>query len=58
MNLTYHKKADIFCVAILTVVTIIFKGRFLRLKVKPFQISESCKHNILVFLKDLEKQRV
>jgi hypothetical protein len=58
MNLTYHNKADIFCTAIVTVVTIIFSGRFLRLKVKTLKVFESCKHIIVVFLKDVEKESV
>jgi hypothetical protein len=33
INEAYHKKADIFSAAILTVMTIIFLGRFLHLKV-------------------------
>jgi hypothetical protein len=58
MHLTYHKKADIFCAAIVSIVIIIFTARFIHFKVKTYRVFESCKHIIVVFLKDVEKKPV
>jgi hypothetical protein len=52
MNVSYHKEADVFCTAIVTIVTIISSGRFLDVKVT------SCKHIIQVFLMVVEKKPV
>jgi hypothetical protein len=42
INEPYHKSADMFCAAIVTLVTIIFSRRFLHFKVKLVRIFESC----------------
>jgi hypothetical protein len=58
MNLAYHKKADVFCTAIVTFVTIILQEGSCILKLNLSRVSESCKQNILVFLKAAEKKPI